>query len=423
MRGGLPGGHARLCGGAAPLLATAIAFGCGSGDSPPAAAADPDLVDAAPPNLGLPPAAPGVFVAPRSAQAACVDVPAPVEVTLESVDIVLLLDNSNSMADELEAVERSINTDFAQVLSSSEVDYRVILLSRHRRLARTRSLQSTFVCVESPLSALPSCQALERTEPGFSNRFFHYSLRLGSKDSLSVAVDTFQPPFQLGRDEFGKAPSGWSGWLRPGARPVFVAMTDDDSEMSAESFVAELAELSPERFGTLAEPKFIFHSIVGIDQKADPVAAYQPEEPLIEATCVSETGSNRVENSGPTYQELSRMSGGLRFPLCEFEHFDVVFRRIAQSVVQSRSVACEFPVPEPPANQVLDLGALSISATLGDSEEVLTMQQVAAAGACRPGAFFLEADMVQLCPAACEQIRQNPEASVSVLFGCDNVLR
>src|SRR6188768_3785191 len=68
------------------------------------------------------------------------------------VDIILVLDNSGSMEDELDAVEKNINVNFANILQQSGVDYRVILISRQRKAARTESEEaSTSICVNSPL--------------------------------------------------------------------------------------------------------------------------------------------------------------------------------------------------------------------------------------------------------------------------------
>jgi hypothetical protein len=69
-----------------------------------------------------------------------------------------MLDNSGSMSDELQAVEDNLNLNFASILANSGVDYRVILLSRHRREVRDESGESsTSVCVTTPLSALADC--------------------------------------------------------------------------------------------------------------------------------------------------------------------------------------------------------------------------------------------------------------------------
>ena len=85
------------------------------------------------------------------------------------IDIILVLDNSVSMAGELEAVERNINTHFARILEESGADYRVILISRHRTADRTRIGEArTAVCITEPLSALAGCPA---SAPGHSERF------------------------------------------------------------------------------------------------------------------------------------------------------------------------------------------------------------------------------------------------------------
>jgi len=81
----------------------------------------------------------------------CARAEAMAELVTEPVDIILLLDNSGSMDDELDAVERNINVNFAQILTDSMVDYRVILISRHRKAARDANAEaSTSICVEAP---------------------------------------------------------------------------------------------------------------------------------------------------------------------------------------------------------------------------------------------------------------------------------
>ena len=56
----------------------------------------------------------------------------------QPVDIIVVIDNSGSMQDEIDAVARSINVDFANVLQTSGVDYRVILIPVTKRPAVRR---------------------------------------------------------------------------------------------------------------------------------------------------------------------------------------------------------------------------------------------------------------------------------------------
>src|SRR5262245_3392301 len=66
--------------------------------------------------------------------------------TLGPPDIVLVVDNSGSMVEEVYDVERNINFNFSPILSKSGVDYRVILFSSHGD-SRTQK-----ICVGPPLS-------------------------------------------------------------------------------------------------------------------------------------------------------------------------------------------------------------------------------------------------------------------------------
>src|SRR5690606_6338718 len=120
-----------------------------------------------------PPSLPGSASIP----AACVIDQEEAEIVRQPVDIILLLDNSGSMADELEAVEANINVNFASILASRDVDYHMILISRHRQEPRDESEEaSTSICVSSPLSGLDSCDDAE--QPAFTERFFQYSTKL-----------------------------------------------------------------------------------------------------------------------------------------------------------------------------------------------------------------------------------------------------
>jgi hypothetical protein len=342
------------------------------------------------------------------------------EIVRQPVDIILLLDNSGSMSDELEAVEANINVNFAAILASSDVDYRVILISRHREEPRDDSGEaSTSICVQSPLSGLGDCDSAE--QPAFSERFFQYATKLESTDSFDVLLETYAPPFPSDREErYDQAPLGWSAWLRPGAKKVFLEVTDDDEDMPIADFVAALVDLAPEHFGSAAAPTFVFHSIIGVAEKATPTAAYLPDEPVQAETCTG--NDNAVQNAGESYQELSRITGGLRFPLCQFDAYDVVFQRIAEDVVQTREIACDFPVPAGPADLVSDPENVAISYAAGDGAASIKFGQAPTLADCQPDAFYIADGRLNLCPVTCSAVRDNPLASLTVLMTCESQL-
>jgi hypothetical protein len=342
--------------------------------------------------------------------------------TLESepVDIILIVDNSGSMKEELTSVENNINDNFATILKNSGVDYRLIAISRHR------DDNNTSLCVRSPLSTLASCPA---AAPGISDRFFQFNTKIESDDSFDRILDTYIQPFggtclslcdngqnneDDGDDNSGSTKIGWSEWLRPGAKKVFLEITDDNDDMPVATFVRELTTLSPD-FGTADAPKFIFHSIVGVVGKMPATEAYLPTEPIQTMRC------ENVSTAGETYQQLSILTGGLRFPICQFAAYDVVFNRIAKDVIVSTSLTCDFAIPAPPSGRQLELDKIAVSYK-SSGMLVDDYGQVANASECRPDAFYIENNRVYLCPEVCQTISKDPMGSVDVLFTCNSTI-
>ena len=340
----------------------------------------------------------------------------------EPVDIIVILDNSGSMHEEMGAAEANINVNFAQILDQNAVDYRVILLSRHRDGARTTGETSanTSICVSAPLSGLATCPS---EDPVFSERFFQYDLKVESDDSFDKALLWFD---MIDDDDDALAPNGWGPWLRPGAKKVFVEMTDDNEDMTAAAFTAAITAKSPENFGTAEDPNFTFHSIIGIKEKANPTEAYLPSDPIEMAVCTGNGAA--IENAGLTYQELSIATGGLRFPLCQFPGYDAVFARIAQDVVVTSSIACSFPVPDPPQGTTLDPSKVAVSYTPGTGAAPIEYGQVLDPAQCGDDAFHFSADgsTIELCDEACASIqmalKDDPNGKVDVLFKCESTI-
>jgi hypothetical protein len=328
----------------------------------------------------------------------------------EPVDIIVTIDNSGSMQEEIDAVESNINVKFANILQTSGVDYRVILVSRHEKKGR-----QTSICVTAPLSANTLCPPTP-DQPAFTERFYQYSLKVDSLNSLSLLVDTFDATLP---DEFKLAPMGWGAWLRPNASKVFLEITDDNSTaMTAADFIAKITAKSPQ-FGTAAVPTFIFHSIIGIGEKPLVTQPWTPDEPVQTSLCTG--NADPVENAGPVYQELSRTTGGLRFPLCQYNAFDAVFEAIAKDVVSHAAIACEFAIPASPMGKDLDLSKVAVSYDAGDGSAPKTFGQAMTSADCQPDAFFIDsaAGKIQLCPDTCAAAQKGKAPKIDVLFTCE----
>jgi hypothetical protein len=326
------------------------------------------------------------------------------------IDIILVLDNSVSMAGEVEAVERNINTHFARILEDSGADYRVIMISRHRTGDRTRLDDAkTAVCITEPLSTLADCPA---SAPGQNERFFQYSIDVDSHDSLALLLATYDQPDPLYR----VTTTGWSAWLRDGARKVFLALTDDESFTEAGTFMSLLTERAPEHFGVSpSQPTFVFHSIVGLAEREPADAAYRPEEPLVLDRCIN--ADRLASSAGRTYQTLSRLTGGLRYPLCHLDNYDAIFESIAADSIDRSGLGCRFPAPTPPAGKRLDLARLRLGIS-GGVDDTAVLAAVPGFDVCGPRGFYAEDEHIVLCPDFCSALLDEPEVTLSAVFDC-----
>jgi hypothetical protein len=175
--------------------------------------------------------------------------------------------------------------------------------------------------------------------------------------------------------------------------------------------------MAPEHFGNdPAAPSFVFHSIVGVREKTVPTDPYLPAEPIETERCPNTT------TEGRTYQELSILTGGLRFPVCGFGAYDVVFRRISEDVVTRRQVACEFAIPAPPLGKELEPDKVAVNYISGNASGNLEFLQVLDPADCGPDAFYMQASSIVLCPEACAFVQADDAARVDVLFTCESTI-
>jgi hypothetical protein len=362
-------------------------------------------------SLGLPPTgfggSGGVGVAPGPGSGACAATSAAAALS-KGMDIIVVIDNSGSMSNEIEAVERNINANFTSIIGASGVDHRVILLSRHG------AAKDNDFCVDPPLSGNATC-APPPERPTNTARFFHYSAKINSRDSFEKILKTYNEP-----DQFELAPRGWSEWLRPGVPKAFIEITDDESNMPWTEFEPKLFALEPKRFGDASSRKYIFHSIVAMAENTPVTAAWQPGDPIRTELCTGNGGD--AEAAGVEYQQLSKVTGGLRFPLCQYASFDVVFKAVAKDVITSARIGCDFAIPPAPAGMTLDLSMVAVAYAPGGGGPGQQFRQAATPAACVGGAFYIERDRIVLCPETCSAVTRDPQAKIEVLFTCEKTL-
>lgn len=375
--------------------------------SPPGASpANTDRVNITPTPVGEAPPL-GGNVGVTGGEAACAPESVALERLSQAVDIIIAVDNSGSMEDTARGIEAHLNGSFAAILDQNQVDYRLILVSEHREEAD----QDAAVCIVGPLSALAECPS---DGPGPSERFFQYSTDVGS-DSFEVLLESLTGELA---DDFDLAPSGWSAWLRPEARKVFIGITNDDDSTTALEFATALTSVAPEQFGSdLTRLDFVWHSIVGLAERAVGLDPYVPSDPIEEEECEGD-----VSNAGTTYQELSRLTGGLRFPICALESYGAIFERVASDLVGSSRSSCDFALPTALPGGAFELDQLALSYRPSSGGETRLLGQVRDPLACKPDAFVLDASGVHLCADACDEARADAQGSVEAIFTCQSTL-
>jgi len=339
----------------------------------------------------------------------------------KAVDIIFIIDNSNSMSDDIIAVENNISTNFAAIIGASGVDYRVIVIGEHGS-----ALDTDSICIKAPLSTT-TCNPIP-ADPGQNPPiFYHYNIPIDSHNSLCQVLDTYDGKVP---DLDGYAPNGWKEWLRTDALKIFVELTDDGvtcfgqgisyndgdaiqgGSNVANKFDADLLAKDPAQFGNANKRNYVWHSILGLKENNPATTPYLPAAPVITEVCAGSPGP------GTAYQFLSKTTGGLRFPICENASFDVVFQEIAKGVIEGSNVSCEFAVPTPPDGQMLDLSTVQVEYTPEGMGMPQIFKQVKQYSECVDNAFYISNDVIKLCPTSCDAVQKDLKAKIDVLYGC-----
>jgi len=318
------------------------------------------------------------------------------------VDIIFVIDNSGSMRAEIKSVERNINENFASIIRQSGLDYRVIMITRHGDSDDER------VCIAAPLSGT-DCSPVPRA-PANTKSFKRYNWFISSSNSLLVIRDTFDEP------EEG-APNGWGEWLRDGAFKVFIEITDDaPRELSAQQFEEILLNFrSPNTgdpvFGEPGRRNYQWHSIVGVVEKPRATDAYTSDEPIQNEKC------DTAVDPADVYQRLSILTGGIRYPVCEFDNYDTVFRTVAQGIIEQSRIRCSFDLPATPEGSDVDPDT-SIIEFRDSGAPIQRLPRVPNTAACNGDGFAITQGRVQLCEQTCARVTPSTEGTLSFLSGC-----
>jgi hypothetical protein len=410
--------------------------GTGGGDSGPRD--DGSVLDASitadatpPPPRDSGPIPDGSFLDP---DAACSQ--ALLEATVERlpVDIVWVVDNSASMAPAIDQVTAGLN-EFATVIESSGIDYRVIMLALRGRGATTVSGSTRYaVCIPPPLSGDTTC--------GDGPRFFQVEADIRSTQPVEQILGTLaQTTGYLETDDVGSAP--WRDLLRADATKTIVFVTDDNSRTCARP-VGTCAASDPPLTSTSLEdfpggPNPFNSRTLGpgllTSTYGDLFAGYTVSavygwgsETDDDVRCSYSDGS-MPPSAGQTYSELVRRTGGVRARICDGAGaWAPFFDAVATAVTRTSRIACDVAIPPPGDGLVLDPNRVNVIVRTSDGPVYLPRRAGASACDERGGWYYDDPDMptrVFLCPASCEyaQGELGPEGTgLDVQLGCDSIL-
>jgi hypothetical protein len=301
---------------------------------------------------------------------------------LQPADIIIAVDNSGSMDEEIVFVRDQLNR-FSQLITDSGIDVRIILISSAIGMQEPDSdgdsdEQDNGICIDAPLGS-GTCP-----DDTLAPRYVHIAEEVGSSDALNLFVDTY--------------PS-WRDQLRPNATKTFVVVTDDDATdeplTSASAFTTAITAL---------DPQFSAFTFSGI-------------------YCFSECPD--AAEIGRVYIDLVAQTSGVGGDLC-LQDFAPVFDDLADAVIGQSQLDCEWTIPAPPAGQTLQPNLVNVQYTpsaTGIAETVLHLDDAATCAGVEGWHYDNNSAPTRViaCPATCTRLQADQNAKLDVLFGCQTI--
>jgi hypothetical protein len=194
-------------------------------------------------------------------------------------------------------------------------------------------------------------------------------------------------------------------------------------------FDKTLTKLFPDQFGSPEKRNYVFYSIVGMSEK--PVAtdddtgllidpAGKPEDSFAPSEGVTGDLCSTAVSPGFGYQWLSKLTGGLRFPVCQADKFDIVFEKMAESIDSITSTMCTVDIAQATSKGVVDVATVTLTAELNNGDVVI-LKNVESPEKCSGVGYEFyydkQSSVVALCPDTCTSIKSISK-NVKVTAGC-----
>jgi hypothetical protein len=288
------------------------------------------------------------------------------------VDILLYIDSSSSMRAGRQGIAMVLNGNLLMPLETAMVDYKLHIMTQG-------------ITLDPAVMMNPRVQL--------------YNVASGSGQALPTLLQAL--PMVLPN-------------LRMGAFKVIVHATDAASGQGAgagTSFDTSLLAMYPMVFGTAMMRNYTFHSLAGFGANMPASVPWPPEAPLVSTRC-SAAGLNT--GTGVGFQELAKLTGGLRYPVCDYPGYTNVISAIAAGSVRVSRVPCSFAYPLPMGSSYQL--RMKITTSDGMSRTYDQARDMMDCGAMR--GFYRMGDRVALCPDACGLVQMDLNARIEWLPFC-----
>ncbi|MBL9106328.1 MAG: VWA domain-containing protein [Myxococcales bacterium] len=313
----------------------------------------------------------------ESSGGACAEVTVEAENKKQPADIIFVIDNSGSMDFEENAVQDNMN-QFSQKIIASGIDAHVVLLSSYN------------ICIAPPLGS-GGCPNFDTKLP----QFLHVDVSIGSNNPLQKLLEH---------------KADWEPSMRPDGFKHVVIVSDDDSDLSANSFHQQFTAYGP------PYDKYKLHAIVGLWDASDVGKCLG--DPFCCATIAAE---------GEQYKSLTGLTGGVLGELCDNgqQNFTQLFDTLSMDVIAEAKIACEWTIPDAMGMDI-DFNKVNVDYKNGMGGEQAIPKVESMADCQNLEAWYYDdpADPTKIyaCPALCMKIQGNPLASVDVKFGCESIV-
>lgn len=290
----------------------------------------------------------------------CAEVVEEADVGKQGADIIIVIDNSVSMSNEIAEVQANMNS-FSQQIIDADVDPHVVMISGFEFDS------DSGICVPPPLGS-GMCPNADHNPPAY----WRVDQWVGSHSSLQRVVEMYPQ---------------YMATIRPDSATHIVVVTDDESDWTPAQFTAMFGALDP-KFGD-----FVLHAIVNNSGQVYQQLAMQ-------------TGGIIGDLNSGEFQPI----------------FDALADTVVEGA--SLACVYDIPTPDNGEVFDTDQVNVEFDDGMGGTLEIGWVQSAAECAGVTNGWYYDDPTTpttIMLCPQTCDAIQGFTLARIAIVFGCQTI--